>query len=386
MRPQAFVALFLALGISGFAQEAAGQARQYRFVNVVDNTQSPQFRQFYDPYINNDRTVAFSGDNGFQRLGIFTAGAAGGPLTTIAAGGAGPGQFRTVSDPGISNAGLVAFRGDDASGEGVYAGSGGPLTRIAHTSQGFVGMEGRSINDAGVAALLGVRPGFRNSGIFAGNGGPLTTIADTSGPFSDFSSVPAINDAGTVAFRADLDDGGQGVFTGNGGPTTTIMMNTRGIGFNHPRINSAGTVAVRQQITTTQFAILTGNGGPVTAVADTAGPYRFLSDPAINAAGVVVFRAGLDGGGDEGVFTGPDPIADKVIASGDSLFGSAFEGLNSDLAVSINDSGVIAFNYALANGVQGIALAVPVVPEPVGLIPLFLGSLWLTRPRGVRRW
>ncbi len=36
---------------------------------------------------------------------------------------------------------------------------------------------------------------------------------------------------------------------------------------------------------------------------------------------MVVFLADLDDGG-KGIFTGPDPISDKVIAIGDPLFGS----------------------------------------------------------------
>jgi hypothetical protein len=109
--------------------------------------------------------------------------------------------------------------------------------------------------------------------------------------------------------------------------------------------------------------IFTGDGGAVTTVADDSGPFDAFdvpgtitfSAPAINDAGLVVFQAGLDAGG-QGIFTGNDPAADKVIQIGDPLFGSTVSGLA--FVRGLNNSGDIAFFYELNSGTEGIAVAV----------------------------
>ena len=90
----------------------------------------------------------------------------------------------------------------------------------------------------------------------------------------------------------------------------------------------------------------------------------------------MAFTALLDAGDDErGIFTGADPLADKVIRVGDPLFGSTISELFS-LNESLNDSGQIAFFYSLSDGRFGIARADPlVIPEP-GTLPLFIAHCW----------
>jgi hypothetical protein len=60
------------------------------------------------------------------------------------------------------------------------------------------------------------------------------------------------------------------------------------------------------------------------------------------------------------MFIGPDPVADKIIFSGDPLFGSTarFHFISN---VAMNDAGQIAFRYTLANDVSGIGVATPVI-------------------------
>ena len=57
-----------------------------------------------------------------------------------------------------------------------------------------------------------------------------------------------------------------------------------------------------------------------------------------------------DAGG-SGIFTGPDPDADKVVATGDALFDSTINSLS---LKAINDPGNVVFGYTLANGKTGI--------------------------------
>jgi hypothetical protein len=72
--------------------------------------------------------------------------------------------------------------------------------------------------------------------------------------------------------------------------------------------------------------IFTSRGGPVTTVADNTGRYSSFGRPSINDLGQVVFTADLDEFGPngfplQGVFTGPDPVKDRVLRSGDIYAG-----------------------------------------------------------------
>jgi hypothetical protein len=95
-------------------------------------------------------------------------------------------------------------------------------------------------------------------------------------------------------------------------------------------------------------------------VADNSGPYSEFSiygDPAASAAGTAFF-ATLDAGG-HGLFTGADPVADKVIQTGDPLLGSTVTGLQQLARTSMNDAGQIGFVAYLANGDVVVARANP---------------------------
>ena len=94
-------------------------------------------------------------------------------------------------------------------------------------------------------------------------------------------------------------------------------------------------------------------------VADGAGAYDVLAHPRINASGMVAFEATLDLGGGAGIFTGPDPIGDKVIQSGDALFGSTVTEV--ELA-DLDDAGRVAFEAHLADARFVVGRADP-VPE-----------------------
>jgi hypothetical protein len=83
---------------------------------------------------------------------------------------------------------------------------------------------------------------------------------------------------------------------------------------------------------------------------------------AINAADAVALIGLLDAGG-YGIFTGPDPVANMVVAIGDPLFGSTVNALNI-ANYAINDLGQVGFLYNLTDGRNGLAIATP-VPEPL---------------------
>src|SRR4030095_11839428 len=114
------------------------------------------------------------------------------------------------------------------------------FTKIADTSDSLAfATSVPVINNGGTVAFTAFKDGVL-WGVFSGSGGPIITIAASSGPLGSFFDL-SINAAGTVAFVSGIDVAGHGVFTGSGGPLTTIADNTSGpfnnIGFT-PSINS----------------------------------------------------------------------------------------------------------------------------------------------------
>ena len=217
----------------------------------------------------------------------------------------------SADGPSINNSGMVAFW----SSIGTYVGDGGPVSIVP-------GLNGRfpAINDNGVVADLISVPGTR---VAAGTPQGTTDLYDTNGAFNDFYQPVAINNSGTVAFVAFRDNGVLGVFAGKGGVPVTITDES-----------------------------ISPMGGHT---------------PLINDSGVVTFLAGYNGG--TGIFTGPDPIQDRVAGIGDAMFGSTVSHIFIDpqrRPYDLNNMGQIAFAYTLEDGRQGIAVAT-YVPEPPAL-------------------
>jgi hypothetical protein len=121
------------------------------------------------------------------------------------------------------------------------------------------------------------------------------------------------NDAGIVAFCADLQAGGSGVFTAASGEIETVV--------------------------------------------DSSGPFESFRGVLINDAGDLVFCA-TPSGGALGVFAGPDPVGDRVLSLGPPLFGSPVAGFALN-PVSINRAGQIAIRVALEDQRQFIIRAEP---------------------------
>jgi len=363
-------------------------AAAYTFTNIADtNGIYAHTGQLFggsvglsDLAINNAGMVAFSSRLDDGTSGIFRS--EGSFITSIALT-SGP-VFSGLNGASINSAGTVAFEGFlDANGEnGIFTGSGGPITTVAlNTEPTFSAFGSPVINGAGTVAFR-ANLDSGDSGIFARNGAVTTTIAIVSGPiFSGVGGELSINSGGMVAFVASLDSGGNGLFTSSGGSPTTITLGNLSV-FGSGSINDEGKVV----FISSTGEIFTGDGGPLTLIADISGDFSgFGFHPTINNLGMVAFAAGLDNGV-SGIYTGEDPVSDKVIETGDMLFGQHVRAIT--LAppnevygnIDINDLGQIAFHYELFNGDQGIAVATPVIPEP-GLAFLlligvtFLGSL-----------
>ena len=363
-------------------------AATFTFTKIADTSNT--FSNFLpNPSINDAGTVAFTANLDSGGRGIFTG--TGGAITPIAlsnaANGGNPVISGLYSDPSINNVGTVAFGAITTSSnrETIFTASGRPGE--PHTTITDIAYGAPVINDLGTVAFVAfvpppVSPLFDLPSILVSNGGTITTVVSSSQTKAAVSSL-ALSNTGTLAFSEGLSTylsgPDAGVFTvdSTGGPITTVV---RGAVYgNGPvSINRSGTIAGRVSSNAGHSEIFTvsRSGGPLTTVV--SGGFSFapgiltqVDTPSINDNGTVAFSAVLRGESGQGIFIGPDPEADKVIATGDSLFGSTVESFRSfngqDIGFStrgLNNRGQIAFYAQLADGTSGIFRADPVtVPE-----------------------
>jgi hypothetical protein len=251
------------------------------------------------------------------------------------------------ADPSINELGEVAFQANPRRlttrpecgsaqhlqrRQGVFIGTGGPLTTIAHSINppggDFISeflVADQSVNSFGRVAFV---PELDNgdSGLFVGSreGTFQTRFLDSQGVFDTPSSRVSLNELGQIAFEDS------GIFLSNpNGTFTSIVENSSGLAAGDPSLNNLGRVAFQgsrfvgdEQI----LGIFTGRGGPITTVVDSTGPYASFQEPSLNDLGDVVFTAdldefGRDGRQIQGVFTGPNPRTDKVLQAGDRYEG-----------------------------------------------------------------
>ncbi len=279
--------------------------------------------------------------------------------------------------PLLNNMGDAAFTALRVTGgNGVFIGDGGPATTIAldkvadplsHIATFSASLDA---NDSGRVAFQARLDSAVNV-VYSGNGGPLAVIADTSGAFFEVDSSPAINNSGTVSFRGRQTSavGPTGIFTGSGGPVTTLYTQGGTFASFDPQtdINDTGVVAFRATLPTAVKGIFKGSGGATTTVVDNAGPFSEFLDLAINSKGMVAFEAKRDATGERlGIYTGPDPVANKVIAEGDSLLGGTV--ILVDFFRGLNDKGQIVFHAGIDTGltwIDGFFVANPIIPGDV---------------------
>ncbi len=168
--------------------------------------------------INDSGTVAWQGELNQPNFpqGLFTGD---GGQPNIIFSTASSSFTSSFAGPMINNAGQIAFRaalapsGNDAifryDGNSSYtpiADSNGPLSAAFDDEPG--------INSAGRVILLGRSDDISTEILLVGDGTELQTIVDTSGELEGFGSA-AINDSNQIAYIALLDDfQTQGIFTG----------------------------------------------------------------------------------------------------------------------------------------------------------------------------
>lgn len=336
-----------------------------------------------------------------------------------------------LARPSINDSGVVAFWGEHQAptplGEGpfgplsrpnigIFTGAGGELTPIATTAPGTFDSFGTrpSINSSGDTAFIARAAGAAATSLYVGSGGAPVPFTINGSPLLNIVGAPDINASGEIAFVVRAGSEFFLLTNGDGSPGAAVnpqsgsSINSTGVivsssilgglvlhlpsgqvevaaiaptnpgGFlelgSNASINDAGTVAFYgQPVDSGLPSIFTrGLGAPRVLVADTTGGVfsGFADGPSINNAGEVAFQAMLAAGG-TGIFTGADPILDKVLQVGDALAGSLVTEL-SFFYNGLNASGQIAFGARLADGRQGIFRADPVfavsAPQTVHLV------------------
>jgi hypothetical protein len=349
----AAVAILTGLAPSALAQE-------YSFTKLADSTEDN-----FEPFsfgcasINAGGDVAFRAGrlaaDGFNTTpGIYRVNAVDGSITTIAED-AKPFNF-IGRNPSMNDLGQVSFAaridgGKKEDTESILRGSGKKLTTIASTADefDFFGFDTSISNSGEVAFKAELDPEFNfDEGLFSGSGKGTTThyLASTS-QFDGDDSRPSISNLGDIAFAEsiDFDDG---IFAGREGAFRTIEAPDPNVSVQEPTYNDGGTAAYERSFfdeANQEFVseIVKNDGVQRTTVADTRGAFGSLGfrPPAINNAGDVAFEATLDDV-TEGIFTGGDPVTDRVIATDDTLDGRMVQGLTF-CEEGLNDSGQLGF-------------------------------------------
>jgi hypothetical protein len=368
-RPSVVPAIaFLALAASSIGWSRAAAADTWTFTNLAEV--GSEYSSFEAPALNGlGEAVCFgytaAGDQAIVKIDAGGVHAVAVADDTPFVGFTGVGGFQLVNEPDLDDDGRVIFRGYTYDPEtwsyygAAYLADGNAT--VALTNVGDTGLTldwcNPAFGDDGTAALV-ARDGD-NHLILAGPAPSLVAVVDTAGAYYEFAGEVAASAAGKIAFRATKDTW-EWVICRWDGNVVTDVASVQDDGYlqlgYQLAINDAGQVAFGVQASEWVHGIGLGSGaGPSTVVIDNEGPYDSFGHVGLDGDGRLVFTAELDDWSD-GIFAGPDPVADKVIARGDPLFGSIVT-LAETGRYSVNESGQVGFRYQLEDGREGIAVA-----------------------------
>jgi hypothetical protein len=365
------VLLFVSIAAStATADTGAAQSSRYHFALLVDQDRDAQQHVGLRPgvSINDKGTVAFVG------------GVAGGSISVYTADGKSQSQLTTQQDcpsldcfaTSINGAGTVAFIGaksdalDERQITTVFTADGRTVNHVVDARD--LDRRNVSINEQGAVAFS--RLSRTEGGVFVSQGTALTRISDHGALFAQ----PVVNNQGAVAFF-DFSPRGTAIVTGNGGPLTAVVHD-RTEDFPAFVLAPAGTLAFNDKgnvvfvswLRRGKMGVVKASEGTFQTIADSTDAFIRFSMVALNNKGEVAFQASLrtpaPNSSGRGIFTGPDPVADKVVAAGDPLFGSTVTDIEF-WRDGLNEAGEIAFMATLADGRQVIGRACPI---PAGAV------------------
>ena len=392
---------------------------------VAQDPPAVNFTSFSSPVVGGAGVGGFRADfiDSVALQGVFTG--SGGPVIEVAReGAAAPGTagvYNSFDNPSINTAGQVTYWAQTSVGQGIFTGSGAPVSLVAIAGQPAPDLDGVfdsfastvSINDAGEVAFLGFLTGTAaTQGVFRGTGLGVDRIArvgqefETGRSFAGFSGpsgTVAINNAGDVAFLAVVDETGDGVadtiglYAGDGSDVVPIAErgddspdgNGDLFGFNNPAINSNGVVGFIGTLSGSlggpfdNTAIFTGPAGGLLqiivregeSVPSGNGVFREFGTgavPSLSDGGQVMFKSLLSGtsGGvndDEGIFIADAQEVIEITRESAPLGGSMV--LKDGLEVisthdpggraGLNNHGQVAFSARLQDGSEGVFLYTP---------------------------
>lgn len=382
-----FCRLLIVGVVVGFSSLA--NATEYTF-NKVYNSATGSF--LYGAAINDNGLVALtelpSGNGNVSNIYITD----GTTATKLASNNSNYDIYQYLS---INNSGYVTYRTFYEGISSIVASNGNTTKVIASVSDTgapgtiwYLGNSSMSINDAGVVAYQALTPGSSNYFVYTSDGTSTPVCVGNA-----YGIQPSINNNGAVAY---LSGNGATISVWNG--TDSVPLSSDALsGFSRPVINNNGTVAcvvyannadkifVGNETSSTfidgsnfSFNGITGFGLTSGFVAENGDG---LSGCAINDQGLVAFWAATRHSSyssvDDvaGIYTGSDPLADKVIATGDMLGSETVKAVNFSRN-GLNEKGQIVFTATLSDGSTGVWVATP-VPEPSAVVLLTLASIGL---------
>jgi hypothetical protein len=261
----------------------------------------------------------------------------------------GPGVAKVTSHPDVNRRGDLSFYGQVASGRPAVF-----ITRDGRTrayADGFdqVGPAGPTMNEDGAVAFRAERaPGV--PGVHVIVDGAVHAIAEDGETFAEFFGLPLVDEAGRVVFRADRRLGVQGIYrvahaSGAVEPLVETGHELTSIA-PFPCWAADDGVAFAGISTDGWAGVFIARDGQVTPV---PGGDAFETHRGCLVSGATVVRIATPYGGSLGLFSGPDPVADRILGVGDPLEGSTVDALAAN-PVSVDGTGHLAVVVSLADG------------------------------------
>ncbi|MDF5722169.1 MAG: hypothetical protein PUP91_17115 [Rhizonema sp. PD37] len=351
----------------------------FSFTKIADN-QSDFSSVSSSPAINDIGTVAFEATSSGGSQGIYTNN--GGAITTIIDTNAlpvsvlsnFPSPFFTLSqNVDINNNGTVAFlvnfnMGSSGTSCRLITTQGGSFTTRGTDSRSAIGNGGSIVEfnlnnneelayqteDLSLGNFI-----FTDSLYISKPNQPSIKVAtafyQVISPFASgsFSSIGGgvINNQSQITFYGSgqsADGQVTGIYRGNV-DSFNFLIDAKTPNFG---TNDNGDIVLSDGKTINLF---NNTSNTLTTIADGSSVFTSFSNAAINNNQHIAFEASL-ANGVSGIFTGADPVGNKVIATGDPLFNSTVTNLTFSRK-SLNNLGQIVFYAELADGTKGIFVA-----------------------------